>query len=67
MDEQKIEGEKYKEGLEDNEEISSRVNHFKKLLLTWVFWWNCNPWDLVCYLEEHRIANNTDYKRKDAT
>ena len=45
--------------------ITNRVNHFKELLLTWLFPVPYNPWDLIDSFEEYRAVNNTDYKRKD--
>ena len=66
MDEKQLEEKSYEEVLDlENQELSSRVNHYKKLLLAWLFPVSYNPWDLIDYMEEHRAANNTDYRRKD--
>ena len=51
--------------IDENKEISSKLNHFKELLLTWLFPVPYNPWDLIDSFEEYRKENNADYKRKD--
>ena len=45
--------------------ITSKINHYKELLFTWLFPVPYNPWDLIDSFEEYREENNVDNKRED--